>query len=147
MTTSAAVPMSGTKLLAQADESRLRDVMPLIIRRWSNGAAAVDREGRDLHVLVPPTSCTPPAFMAPGTSTASMYWLRAAGSASMTSAGMTLLRLVLCTSTVGDSPVTVTVSSTEPTVRSALTVAANEPASSMPSRLTTLKPVSVKVSE
>ena len=60
---------------------------------------------------------------------------------------MTLLRFVFCTSTVGDSPVTVTVSSTAPTDMSALMVAAKEPLSSMPSRLKALNPVSVKVSE
>jgi hypothetical protein len=48
-------------------------------------------------------------------------------------------------STIGDSPVTVTVSSTAPTRISALTVATNEPLSSRPSRLTVLKPGSVKV--
>ncbi len=45
---------------------------------------------------------------------------------------------------MGDSPDTVTVSASEPTAKSALTLAANEPAISMPSRLTMLKPVSVK---
>jgi hypothetical protein len=58
---------------------------------------------------------------------------------------MTLLRREFCTSTVGDSPVTVTVSWTDPTDKSALMVAANEPLSSMPSRLTVLNPWSVKV--
>ena len=46
---------------------------------------------------------------------------------------------------MGDSPVTVIVSSMAPTFRSALTVAVKEPVSSIPSRLTVLKPVSVKV--
>ena len=49
------------------------------------------------------------------------------------------------TSTIGDSPVTVTVSVTAPTRSSAFTVAVNEPVSSMPSRLTVVKPGSVKV--
>ena len=119
--------MSGTKLLAQADESRLRDVMPLIIRRWSKGRLPWIENVVICIVRVPPTSWTPPVLMAPGMSTASMYWLRA-GSASMTSAGMTLLRRVFWMSTVGDSPVTVIVSWSEPTVISALTVAAKAPA-------------------
>ena len=54
---------------------------------------------------------------------------------------------MLCTSTIGDSPVTVIVSSSEPTRSSALTVDTNVPVSSMPSRLTVLNPVSVNVTE
>ena len=54
--------------------------------------------------------------------------------------------LALCTSMIGVSPVTVMVSATAPTFRSALTVATNDPVSSMPSRLTVLNPVSVNVS-
>ncbi len=52
---------------------------------------------------------------------------------------------MLCTSTIGDSPVTVIVSSSEPTLRSASTVAVNVPGRSMPSRRTDWKPVSVKL--
>ena len=58
---------------------------------------------------------------------------------------MTVCRRMLCTSTIGDSPVTVTVSSSAPTFSSASTVAVNVPVSSMPSRRTVLKPVSVNV--
>ena len=54
-------------------------------------------------------------------------------------------RRALCTSTIGLSPVTVTVSASAPTFRSALMVAVNEPVSSMPSRLVVLKPWSMKV--
>ena len=54
-------------------------------------------------------------------------------------------RLALCTSTTGVSPVTVIVSASAPTLRSALMVAVNEPVSSIPSRLTVLKPCRVKV--
>ena len=46
---------------------------------------------------------------------------------------------------MGDSPVTLTVSSSEPTDISACSVAANAPASSSPSRLTVLKPGRVNV--
>ena len=53
----------------------------------------------------------------------------------------------LCTSTIGDSPVTVIVSSSAPTFRSAFTVATKLPDSSMPSRLTVVKPGSENVTE
>ena len=56
-------------------------------------------------------------------------------------------RLVFCTSTIGDSPVTVIVSSTAPTRRPASIFAENEPASSTPPRDTVLKPGKVNVSE
>src|SRR5438477_8611055 len=55
--------------------------------------------------------------------------------------------LALCTSTIGVSPVTVIVSSRVPTLRSALTVATKVPESSMPSRLTVLKPGRENVTE
>ena len=48
-------------------------------------------------------------------------------------------------STTGDSPVTVTVSSSAPTFISAFTGAVNPVVSSMPSRLMTLNPASVNV--
>src|SRR6478735_5674841 len=48
-------------------------------------------------------------------------------------------------STTGVSPVTVTDSSTAPTRKSAFTVAVNDPASSMPSRLSALNPGSANV--
>ena len=50
-----------------------------------------------------------------------------------------------CTSTIGDWPVTVTVSATVPTLSSASMVAVNEPVSSIPSRLNGENPASVKV--
>ena len=63
----------------------------------------------------------------------------------MTSLLSVCCRLAFCTSTIDASPVTVIVSSTAPTRSSAGTVATNDPVSSMPSRLTVLKPVSVNV--
>jgi hypothetical protein len=48
-------------------------------------------------------------------------------------------------STTGASPDTVTVSATDPTVKSAFTVTAFEPVSSTPWRFTALKPVNVNV--
>jgi hypothetical protein len=55
-------------------------------------------------------------------------------------------RRTLWTSTIGVSPLTVIVSSSAPTRRSALTVAVSCPSSSTPSRFTVLNPASVKVS-
>ena len=52
---------------------------------------------------------------------------------------------MLCTSTIGESPVTVIVSSIEPTLRSASTVAVNVPGSSTPSRRTDWNPVKREV--
>ena len=58
-------------------------------------------------------------------------------------------RVVCCwtfeMSTTGDSPVTVIVSSSPPTLSSAFTVAVNDVVNSMPSRLNVLKPGKVKV--
>ena len=71
--------------------------------------------------------------------------LRDDGMAVSTSLSTMVCTRALWTSTVGDSPVTVIVSSRLPTRRSALTVATNSPRSSMLSRFTTLKPGSVKV--
>ena len=58
---------------------------------------------------------------------------------------MTRSVFVVCTSTTGDSPVTVMVSSSVPTCSWAPTVAVNVPVSSMPSRTTTANPGSVNV--
>ena len=58
----------------------------------------------------------------------------------------TTSRRAFCTSTTGDSPVTVIVSSRPPTRISTGMVSVCEPVSSMPSRLTVLKPGSVNVS-
>ena len=53
--------------------------------------------------------------------------------------------MALCTSTIGDAPVTVTVSSTAPTRSSGLIVALNEPVRTTPSRFTVLNPCSENV--
>jgi hypothetical protein len=58
---------------------------------------------------------------------------------------MVVSRRALDTSTIGDSPVTVTVSSRPPTFISASTLAVNEPVSTMPSRFRVAKPGSVNV--
>ena len=72
---------------------------------------------------------------------------RAAGIDAITSLLTVTWRRTLCVSTMGVSPLTVIVSSIAPTFMSALIAAVNEPVSSMPSRLTLLKPVSVNVTE
>ncbi len=65
----------------------------------------------------------------------------------MTSLVMTISRRAVCTSTTGDSAETVIVSEMAPTRISTGIVNVCVPVSSMPSRLTVLKPASVKVSE
>ena len=81
----------------------------------------------------------------PGTSAARCSNERLAGIDASTSLLMTRCVCALCTSTTGVSAETVIVSAIAPTCRSSLTVAANAPDSSMPSRLTVLNPESVKV--
>ena len=71
--------------------------------------------------------------------------LRPVGSASSASRSSTCTRAVLDTSTTGDAPVTVTVSSRTPTRISTLIVAVKSVGSSMPSRTNVLKPASVNV--
>ena len=72
---------------------------------------------------------------------------REEGIAARTSRSRICCDRVLCTSTIGDSPVTVTVSSSVPTRRSTFTVATKFPDSSIPSRLTVLKPCNETVTE
>jgi hypothetical protein len=61
----------------------------------------------------------------------------------MTSWSSTVSRRTVWTSTTGDSPVTVTVSSIAPTRISIGIVSTADPERMMPSRLTLLKPASV----
>ncbi|MND01570.1 hypothetical protein D3C83_206050 [compost metagenome] len=58
---------------------------------------------------------------------------------------MTACRVVVCRSTVGESPVTVTVSSSVPTRITASLVVVNVPVSTTPSVLTMLNPASEKL--
>ena len=81
----------------------------------------------------------------PGISTAVVNCVLEVGIASMTSAPSTRCWAEFWTSTIGEAPVTVIVSWTAPTFMSTFTVAANDPASSMPSRFTVLKPDSANV--
>src|SRR5712692_2199696 len=92
---------------------------------------------------VPPTSG---ALRVTPVSVAPMaQMLRPVGTASSRSRDRTCCCVALFTSTIGDAPVTVTVSSSAPTLISALTVAVKFAGSSIPSRLITLKPASVNV--
>ena len=68
-----------------------------------------------------------------------------AGRVSRTSRVNTVCLVRLCTSTSGDAPDTVIVSSSAPTFRSPLMVAVKLPVSSMPSRRTVLNPGSENV--
>ena len=63
----------------------------------------------------------------------------------MTSLSIVISRRALWTSTIGDAPVTVTVSCSAPTFISASTVAVNDPVNSMPSRRYELNPASENV--
>src|SRR5260370_1037425 len=73
----------------------------------------------------------------------SAQMLRPVGTASSSSRDRTCPCVALLMSTTGEAPVTVTVSSTAPIFISELTVAVKSDGSSIPSRLTTLKPGSV----
>ena len=91
---------------------------------------------------IPGVSCTVLLSpVTPGTSSMMPFQLLAAGVLATSSPLRTCWRAAFCTSTMGVSPVTVIVSSSVPTFMSALSCTVPEPASSMPSRLTTLKPV------
>jgi hypothetical protein len=68
------------------------------------------------------------------------WMLRPVGSASRTSCVITTRCVMFDVSTIGDSPVTVNVSSSVPTFRSALIVAVKSDVNSMPSRMTVEKP-------
>ena len=96
-------------------------------------------------LVVPPTSRAAPGVVTPGMRTAAPWMLRAAGSTSSTSRVNTVCFVTLCTSTSGVTPDTVIVSSSVPTLMSALTVAVKFPVNSMPSRFTDAKPASAKV--
>ena len=65
----------------------------------------------------------------------------------MTSLVSTAWRCALCRSTTGDSLVTVTVSESDPTLRSAFTLTVANPDSSTPSRETVLNPDNVNLTE
>ena len=67
------------------------------------------------------------------------------GIASIVSFATTWRFSTVCVSTMGLAPETVTVSSSAPTRRSALTVAVNAAGRSIPSRLTVAKPGRVNV--
>ena len=114
--------------------------------RWSPGRPPwMDSEVVvPARLFVPPTSCAV-EILIPGMSTAVVNCVRDVGIASITSAPSTRCCAEFWTSTMGDAPVTVIVSCTVPTLSSTFTVAANDPVSSMPSRLNELNPASANV--
>src|SRR4051794_28382747 len=99
------------------------------------------------NTTMPGTTCTsdaaPDATTVFGISVMRPAYARADGIAVMRSLLIVVCRRTLCVSTIGVSPVTVIVSASAPTFRSALTTALNEPLSSMPSRRTALNPTRV----
>ncbi len=88
----------------------------------------------------PPTEMAVPGIMIP-----TAWMLRPVGIESSTSRVMTVRVVMFWVSTTGDSPVTVIVSPTAPTFRSAFTCAVKSDVSSIPSCFTVLKPGSVNV--
>jgi hypothetical protein len=66
-----------------------------------------------------------------GVSAAKLTKLRSVGSTSITSRDAVVFLMVFCVSTMGLSPVTVTVSCIDPTLRSALTCAVKDVVSSI----------------
>ena len=92
--------------------------------------------------LAPPVSGR--LRLTPTTNWAMPWMVRPVGMASMASRLSTDTLADVVTSTTGDEPVTVIVSSREPTESSALMVAVNSACSCNPSRLKVLNPGSVK---
>ena len=88
-----------------------------------------------------------PLATAPGSRAPSDGMLRPVGTASSTCRVSTTCCTALCTSTTGDAPVTLIVSSSAPTFISPLMVAVKLVGSSTASRLKVLKPGSEKVTE
>ena len=95
--------------------------------------------------IEPPTFCLTPVTSTAGVSAAKLTKLRSVGSWSIASRVAVDFCTTFCTSTIGLSPETVMVSVTPPTRISAPTLAVNDVVSSMPSRLTVLKPLSENV--
>ena len=94
-------------------------------------------------ICVPPTSGV--FVVTPGISWPTAKGSLPVGMVSSVSRFITDCDTELRTSTSGDAPVTVMDSSSWPTCRSLFTVAVKAAQSRMPSRLTVLKPASVKV--
>ncbi len=93
--------------------------------------------------MLPPTVAFP---VKPGVSAITLTMLVwPVGSARSTSSVSTFCCRAFCVSTSGVSPVTVIVSASDPTARSALTVAVKPTEMAIPSRLYVLKPGSEKV--
>ena len=136
---SAAFPMSGMYADTPAPLNAEPTLNPSSWRRPS-----LPRPPAPPNTTMPGTVCAseaaPPAATALGISVIRLLYAREVGNALIMSLFMTVCSRTLWTSTIGVSPVTVTVSSSVPTFISPLTVATKAPVSSMPSRLTVPNP-------
>lgn len=101
----------------------------------------------DRSPLLPPTSWALGGSTTDGISAAMPRALRAVGTASSTSLEMTFCWVMFWVSMSGAPPDTVTVSCMAPRSSSTFRVAVKLGGSSMPLRLSVLKPVSAKVTE
>ncbi len=147
MVISCVAPMSGNMLVRLANEPMLRTWKPssctfesLVRPPWMVKAFASRR------LLVPPTSCVcalmPVLVERPGDENRQALVAAAHGDGVDDFLLHHAAGVAFWTSTIGDSPVTVTVSVTSPTRSSTFTVALNDPVSSIPSRFTVVKPCS-----
>ena len=114
--------------------------MPSTVTRLSLARLPCTTRFMPVSGIDPPTFCRTPVTSTDGVNAAKLTKLRSVGRTSMASRDAVASFVVLVVSTMGDSPVTVTVSSIVPTFRSALTFAVNPDVSSMPSRLTVANP-------
>jgi hypothetical protein len=119
--------------------------MPSTITRLSAARLPWTTRFMPVSGTEPPTFCDTPVTNTPGFMAAKLTKLRSVGSTSITSREAVCFWTTFWVSTIGLAPETVIVSSTEPTFMSALTVAVKAVVSSIPSRLTVLKPVSENV--
>ena len=90
---------------------------PFTIIRWSPVRPPFAASAATSATTAPPTSRPPKLWLTPGISTPTANGVRELGIAETISWSMTTWRVVDCTSTVGDSPLTVIVSSRVPTFR------------------------------
>ncbi len=137
--------MFASMLLEYPVPSVLAMVTPSINRRvsprlppWTDTLAPAV-----LRMFVPPTSTL--LIVTPGIRNAATCGVRPVGIATSSSWSITRCLVALWTSTIGASPLTVTLSASDPTVSSACRVAANEPCSARSWRVTVWKPASENV--
>jgi hypothetical protein len=118
--------------------------MPSTVTRLSLARLPCTTRFMPVSGIDPPTFCRTPVTSTDGVNAAKLTKLRSVGKTSMASREAVASFVVLVVSTMGDSPVTVTVSSIVPTFMSALTFAVKPDVSSIPSRLIVANPGRVK---